>query len=210
MKLRKWEFENCTVREQEFDYDLHEFVITDKAGVEVGTVTPGSLEEMAQAILELNNGINPVDACWEDGNGNTITVSNIDLKKGVYSMTGLQAKYNEWRSTGLEESKGTGVTFTWDCGEQSARIDFSEWAELNEIIDVEEMIELENNYEYKIELTEEQTKRIEKILQDYNGSDGPVSRFWELYNEGAKMAGVQPDEYVSVNEYIEWLEEKYN
>ena len=128
----------------------------------------------------------------------------------MYSITGLQAKYNEWRSTGLNESKGTGVPFTWDCGEQSARIDFSEWAEIDEVIGMEEMQELEQNFEYRCELTDKQVKRIEEVLQGYNGSDGPVGRFWELYNEGAEMAGVQPDEYVSVNEYIEWLEEKYN
>lgn len=61
-------------------------------------------------------------------------------------MMNLQEKYNEWRRTGEEQVKDTDLEFTWDCGEGSAREDFSNYAELTEEISFEEMLELENNY----------------------------------------------------------------
>lgn len=54
--------------------------------------------------------------------------------------------YAEWRKAGEEAVKGTNLNFTWDCGEASAREDFSNYAELEEEITFEEMLELENNY----------------------------------------------------------------
>jgi len=50
--------------------------------------------------------------------------------------------YREWREAG-EDSE---VNFTWDCGEASAREDFSNYAGLKEEITFEEMLELEENY----------------------------------------------------------------
>ena len=58
----------------------------------------------------------------------------------------LQDQYNDWRNTGVKEAEGTDIPFTWDCGEWSARVDFSEWAGLDEIISMEDMLELEKNY----------------------------------------------------------------
>ena len=55
----------------------------------------------------------------------------------------LTKVYSEWRKAG----EGTEVPFTWDCGEISAREDFSNYANLDEIITFEDMIELENNYQ---------------------------------------------------------------
>ena len=62
-------------------------------------------------------------------------------------MINLQEKYNEWRKLGESESNGTDIPFTWDCGEASAREDFSNYAELKEEITFDEMLELERNYE---------------------------------------------------------------
>lgn len=56
-------------------------------------------------------------------------------------------------------------------------------------------------------LNEQQIERIEKALSNYKGSNGAVGRFWELYEEGAELAGVSVDKYVSIDEYIEYLEQ---
>lgn len=50
--------------------------------------------------------------------------------------------YAEWRAAGEDGE----ATFTWDCGEKSAREDFAEYADLEEI-SFEEMLKLETNYE---------------------------------------------------------------
>lgn len=54
----------------------------------------------------------------------------------------LQNLYKEWREVGTNNEVG----FTWDCGEASARKDFTDYAELEQEITFEEMQELENNY----------------------------------------------------------------
>lgn len=54
----------------------------------------------------------------------------------------LTKVYAEWRKAG-EDCE---VSFTWDCGEKSAREDFSNYAELEEEITFEEMMDLESNY----------------------------------------------------------------
>lgn len=51
--------------------------------------------------------------------------------------------YCEWRETGEDGE----VSFTWDCGEVSARKDFSDYAGLENEITFEEMLELEERYE---------------------------------------------------------------
>ena len=61
-------------------------------------------------------------------------------------MMNLQNKYNKWRKVGEEASEGTDIPFTWDCGEASAREDFTDYADLEETISFEDMLALENNY----------------------------------------------------------------
>lgn len=61
-------------------------------------------------------------------------------------MKDLTKLYAEWRKTGEEQTKGTDLNFTWDCGEASAREDFSYFADLGEVISYRDMLELENNY----------------------------------------------------------------
>lgn len=62
-------------------------------------------------------------------------------------MKDLEKLYREWREAGEEAVEGTDMAFTWDCGEGSAREDFSYYAGLEEEISFEEMLELERNYE---------------------------------------------------------------
>ena len=57
------------------------------------------------------------------------------------------------------------------------------------------------------ELTPAQIKRINNVLSGYAGSDGAIGRFWELYEEGLKLAKTDLNNYVSIDEYIEYLEE---
>ena len=61
-------------------------------------------------------------------------------------MNKLQDLYNVWRKEGIEAAEGTDIPFTWDCGEVTARLDFSNFAELDKVISFEEMLELENNF----------------------------------------------------------------
>lgn len=68
-----------------------------------------------------------------------------EFKECWNNNSSLQDQYNEWRNTGISESEGTDIPFTWDAGEASARADFAEWAGLDDI-SFEEMKELEENY----------------------------------------------------------------
>lgn len=61
----------------------------------------------------------------------------------------LESLYAEWREAGEDAAKDTGLSFTWDCGEGCAREDFSFYADLEEEISFEEMLELERNYEQR-------------------------------------------------------------
>lgn len=66
--------------------------------------------------------------------------------EALHLMEEMEVKYHEWRMTGEREIENTSLNFTWDCGEAAAREDFSNWAELEEEISFEEMLELENSY----------------------------------------------------------------
>lgn len=61
-------------------------------------------------------------------------------------MKNLFNMYKEWRKVS-EEMLEDGFNGTIDCGEQSVREDFSNYAELDEEISFEEMFELEREYE---------------------------------------------------------------
>ena len=65
----------------------------------------------------------------------------------------LQRIYNEWRKEIEEENKwqqehggSNPIYSSTDCGEESVREDFSNYAGLEKEISFEEMLELENNY----------------------------------------------------------------
>lgn len=54
--------------------------------------------------------------------------------------------YSEWREVSEEMLKG-GMNGSVDCGEESVRKDFSDYAGLEKVITFEEMLELERRYE---------------------------------------------------------------
>ena len=61
-------------------------------------------------------------------------------------MKKIQAIYAEWRKMS-EEMLEDGYNGSIDCGERSAREDFSSFAVLEKEISFDEMLELEENYE---------------------------------------------------------------
>ena len=69
--MRTWKRESYTVEEKEFDFDLREFDVVKNDEV-IATITPGSLEEMGEIVMDLDSG-ECVDG-WEDGKGNTIRI----------------------------------------------------------------------------------------------------------------------------------------
>jgi hypothetical protein len=80
IKMGKWETELVTVKEVDFDHDLHAFEVYKKSGELLGTINPASIEDMQAIINDLNSGACPVVDAWEDGNGNTCTLEGWDQK----------------------------------------------------------------------------------------------------------------------------------
>lgn len=73
-EMRTWSFPNgIEVTEQPFDYDLHCLEVYNN-GKYLGTVYPGSIEDMQACIHDLDAGTDPVTGGWEDGNGNTCSL----------------------------------------------------------------------------------------------------------------------------------------
>ena len=66
--IKRWERENYIIREEEFNYDLHKFVIWQYSMSH--TIIPNTIEDMKQIITDLDNGLD-VNG-WDDGAGNTI------------------------------------------------------------------------------------------------------------------------------------------
>lgn len=68
-------------------------------------------------------------------------------KKGeMEDMEKLQVVYAEWRKIS-EEMLEDGFSGSLDCGEQAVREDFSNYANLAEVISFDKMLELEEAYE---------------------------------------------------------------
>lgn len=86
-RATEWTFEDCKVHEEEFDGDLHCFVVTMERDGEVRTQTaiPTSLQDMENARRNLNEGISPLDG-WEDGMGNEICWENAKGEAPAYSF----------------------------------------------------------------------------------------------------------------------------
>ncbi|MDM0719899.1 hypothetical protein QTH81_16690 [Clostridium perfringens] len=64
-----------------------------------------------------------------------------------YSDNELNQKYEEWRTQRAEENQDKNNPFIWDCTEESARKDFSEFLGVKETIACDEMLGLEYKYE---------------------------------------------------------------
>ena len=65
------------------------------------------------------------------------------MKKDLYEL------YKEWRKAGEDAIEGTDICFTFDCGEASARDDFADYCDMEEM-SFEEMLKLERKYELGI------------------------------------------------------------
>lgn len=84
-------------------------------------------------------------------NGKEIEVYNnkylYKISEKKYSDNELNQKYEEWRTQRAEENQDKNNPFIWDCTEESARQDFSEFLGLKETITCDEMLGLEYKYE---------------------------------------------------------------
>lgn len=70
-EMRTWQNGKSKIVEIDFDHDLHAFEVYRDDRL-IGTVTPGSIDDMFACIDSLDNGEDPVEAGWEDGMGNTL------------------------------------------------------------------------------------------------------------------------------------------
>lgn len=72
--MRTWEFADGTiVEEAEFDYDLHILKVYNN-GKYLGSIYPADVEDMEKLFRDLDDGSNPIEDRWEDGNLNTCTI----------------------------------------------------------------------------------------------------------------------------------------
>lgn len=69
--MRTWSNGKSEIREVPYDGELHAFEVYREDHL-IGTVKPGSVDDMIQCIADLDAGEDPVDAGWEYGTGNTI------------------------------------------------------------------------------------------------------------------------------------------
>lgn len=76
--MKTWMRSNYTIEEINFDYSLHAFKLVSDDGTVLGNIYPASVEDMQEIIVELDNGANPIEDKWEDGNGNTLSFEQED------------------------------------------------------------------------------------------------------------------------------------
>ncbi len=107
-----------------------------KLNIRVSCDTLNKLKELAE--LE-----NRSQGNWIE----TIIEKEYKKLKGDVKME-LMVKYVEWRKIS-EEMLEDGFSGSLDCGEQIVREDFSNFAKLEQEITFEEMLKLENEYEYE-------------------------------------------------------------
>ncbi|XZM35346.1 hypothetical protein ACSXAY_18480 (plasmid) [Clostridium perfringens] len=97
-------------------------------------------------------------------NGKEIEVYNnqylYKTSEKKYIANELHQKYEEWRTQRAEENQDKNNPFIWDCTEESARKDFSEFLGLKEPMSYDEMLGLEYKYEIG--------KVIDLSKEDYN------------------------------------------
>ena len=76
--MRTWSNGKSEIREVPFDGgELHAFEVY-REGHLIGTVKPGSIDDMNQCIADLDAGEDPVEEEWEDGTGNTIHCPSLE------------------------------------------------------------------------------------------------------------------------------------
>ncbi|NGT95949.1 hypothetical protein G6Y98_09060 [Clostridium perfringens] len=123
-------------------------------------------------------------------NGKEIKVYNGYLYKTFdenkkYTNNELYQKYEEWRIQRAEENQDKNNPFIWDCTEESARKDFSEFLGLKETIICDEMLGLEYKYEIG--------KIVNLSKEDYNllGIEHPENVLKNIDNSNIELSKEQ-------------------
>ena len=123
-------------------------------------------------------------------NGKEIKVYNGYLYKTFdenkkYTNNELYQKYEEWRIQRAEENQDKNNPFIWDCTEESARKDFSEFLGLKETITRDEMLGLEYKYEIG--------KIVNLSKEDYNllGIEHPENVLKNIDNSNIELSKEQ-------------------
>ena len=88
MMYKTWDFEKVIVKEKDFDYDCHQFDFFNKEnGKYLGVLTPQDSENTEVIVKELDDllekGYDPIQAGWEDGNGNTLSYDGWGCDKDI-------------------------------------------------------------------------------------------------------------------------------
>ncbi|WP_415287509.1 hypothetical protein [Clostridium perfringens] len=111
-----------------------------------------------------------------------------DKEKINYSDNELYQKYEEWRIQRAEENQDKNNPFIWDCTEESARKDFSEFLGVKETIACDEMLGLEYKYEIgKIVNLSKEDYNLLGIEYPENALKNVDSSFIELSEEQLKV-----------------------
>ncbi|HAT4296315.1 TPA: hypothetical protein I9071_002632 [Clostridium perfringens] len=122
-------------------------------------------------------------------NGKEIEVYNnqylYKTSEKKYSDNELHQKYDEWRTQRAEENQDKNNPFIWDCTEESARKDFSEFLGLKESIACDEMLGLEYKYEIG--------KIVNLSKEDYNllGIEYPENALKNIDNSNIELTKEQ-------------------
>ncbi|EPB8167269.1 hypothetical protein ACRTAK_002953 [Clostridium perfringens] len=122
-------------------------------------------------------------------NGKEIEVYNnqhlYKTSEKKYSDNELHQKYDEWRIQRAEENQDKNNPFIWDCTEESARKDFSEFLGLKETITRDEMLGLEYKYEIG--------KIVNLSKEDYNllGIENPENVLKNIDNSNIELSKEQ-------------------
>ncbi|XZJ33804.1 hypothetical protein ACSXDC_17395 (plasmid) [Clostridium perfringens] len=122
-------------------------------------------------------------------NGKEIEVYNnqylYKTSEKKYSDNELYKKYEEWRIQRAEENQDKNNPFIWDCTEESARKDFSEFLGLKETIICDEMLGLDYKYEIG--------KIVNLSKEDYNllGIEHPENVLKNIDNSNIELSKEQ-------------------
>ncbi|MBI6068540.1 hypothetical protein H8K15_10765 [Clostridium perfringens] len=135
------------------------------------------IDNSSKIVIE-NNNINNVSIAGKNYiNINTFDENEKDIE--------LYKRYEEWRIQRAEENKDKNNPFIWDCTEESARKDFSEFLGLKETITCDEMLGLEYKYEIG--------KIVNLSKEDYNllGIEHPENVLKNIDNSNIELSKEQ-------------------
>lgn len=114
--VTEWEFDDCKVSEEEFDHDLHCFVVEMERDGQIRrqTVYPRDLDDMDALRRHLIGGRSPIKSGWEDGMGNDVCWENAKGDAPAYSF--VQFNGNCGSEQGFETLKEAedAAEYKWD------------------------------------------------------------------------------------------------